>query len=65
MNAFGKIDGAFTLEVLKVSPIPADIITLGVEGLRNIWHDAKLRGRGYSRANDIGVASQYQNRRRF
>ncbi|SCP98211.1 transposase, partial [Anaerobium acetethylicum] len=42
-----------TLEVLKVSPIPADIITLGAEGLRNIWHDAKLRGRGYSRANDI------------
>ncbi|SCP99078.1 hypothetical protein SAMN05421730_10321, partial [Anaerobium acetethylicum] len=31
-----------TLEVLKVSPIPADIITLGAEGLRNIWHDAKL-----------------------
>ena len=53
MDAFGKIDGAFTLEVLKVSPIPADIITLGAEGLRNIWHDAKLRGRGYSRANDI------------
>lgn len=53
MDAFGKIDGAFALEVLKVSAIPTDIITLGTEGLRNIWHTAKLRGRGYSRANAI------------
>lgn len=24
-----------------------------MDGLKNIWHEAKLRGRGYSRANDI------------
>ena len=53
MDAFGKIDGAFTLEVLKVSVIPSDIAALGIDGLKNIWHDAKLRGRGYSRANEI------------
>ena len=28
MDAFGKIDGAFTLEVLKVSAIPTDIVAL-------------------------------------
>lgn len=53
MDAFGKIDGAFTLEILKVSAIPSDIITLGTDGLRNIWHEAKLRGRGYSRSSEI------------
>lgn len=53
MDAFGKIDGAFTLEVLKVSAIPTDIVALGTDGLRNIWHNAKLRGRGYSRAHEI------------
>ena len=53
MDAFGKIDGAFTLEVLKVSAIPSDIAALGAEGIKNIWHDAKLRGRGYSRAGEI------------
>lgn len=53
MDAFGKIDGAFTLEVLRVSAIPSDITELGAEGLRNIWHAAKLRGRGYSRAGEI------------
>ena len=53
MDAFGKIDGAFTLEVLRVSAIPSAITELGAEGLRNIWHAAKLRGRGYSRAGEI------------
>lgn len=53
MDAFGKIDGAFALEILKVSSIPSDITELGAEGIRNIWHDAKLRGRGYSRAGEI------------
>ena len=53
MDAFGKIDGAFALEVLKVSSIPSDITALGTEGIRNIWHDAKLRGRGYGRAGEI------------
>ena len=53
MDAFGKIDGAFTLEVLKISAIPSDITELGAEGIKNIWHNVKLRGRGYSRANEI------------
>lgn len=53
MDAFGKIDGAFTLEILKVAPIPSDIVELDEEGLKSLWHEAKLRGRGYSRARVI------------
>lgn len=53
MDAFGKLDGAFTLAVLKEAPFPEDILELGAEGLREIWHKAKLRGRGYSRADQI------------
>ncbi len=53
MDAFWKLDGAFTLEVLKSAPIPADIITLGEDGLKENWRNAKLRGRGYSRAAEI------------
>ena len=41
------------MAVLKVSAIPTDITALGAEGMKNIWHNAKLRGRGYSRANEI------------
>lgn len=53
MDAFGKIEGAFTLEILKKAPIPSDILEIGADGLRDIWHEVKLRGRGYSRAGAI------------
>lgn len=53
MDAFGKLEGAFTLEVLRKSPFPKEILALGRDGIRDIWHAAKLRGRGYSRAAEI------------
>lgn len=52
-DALGKVDGAFSLELLKQAPFPDDLILLGEDGIRRIWHDAKLRGRGYSRAGEI------------
>lgn len=52
-DAFGKFDGAFCLELLRKAPFPQDLILLGSEGIRQIWHDAKLRGRGYSRTDEI------------
>ncbi|MBQ8983252.1 MAG: IS110 family transposase [Lachnospiraceae bacterium] len=53
MDAFGKLEGTFTLTILKEAPLPEDILSLGIEGLREIWHEARLRGRGYSRAEQI------------
>ena len=53
MDAFGKLDGAFALMVLKKAPFPEDILASGADGLREIWHEAKLKGRGYSRADHI------------
>ena len=52
-EAMGKVDGVFCLELLKQAPFPEEMIALGRDGIRQIWHDAKLRGRGYSRANEI------------
>jgi len=52
-DALGKVDGAFSLELLKQAPFPDDLIALGEDGIRQIWHAAKLRGRGYSRAGEI------------
>ncbi len=52
-DAFGKVDGVFCLAVLKQAPYPEDLIQLGEEGIRQIWHEAKLRGRSYSRAGKI------------
>lgn len=52
-DAFGKVDGAFCLEVLKRAPFPDDLVKLGVDGIKQIWHEAKLRGRGYVNAKSI------------
>jgi hypothetical protein len=52
-DALGKVDGAFSLELLKKAPFPDDVLLLGNDGIRQIWHNAKLRGRGYSRSEEI------------
>lgn len=52
-DAFGKTDGAFCLEVLKIAPFPDDLVALGTDGIKQIWHNAKLRGRGYVNAVSI------------
>ena len=57
-DAFGKIDGAFCLEVFKIAPFPDELVALGAEGIRQIWHDAKLRGRGYTKAASIYEIAQ-------
>lgn len=53
MEAFGKLEGAFTLGVLKKAAFPKEILALGTEGIRDNWHEAKLRGRGYAKAAGI------------
>ena len=52
-DAFGKIESAFALEVLKEAPFPEDILAIGADGLRDIWRRAGLKGRGYGRAGKI------------
>ena len=32
--------------MLEKSPLPKDVIALGVNGIRKIWHDKKMCGRG-------------------
>ena len=43
-DALGKVDGAFSLELLKQAPFPDDLVTLGEDGIRQIWHDAEEMG---------------------
>lgn len=52
-DAFGKIEGQFSLQVLRIAPFPEDLITLGSDRIRQVWRDANPRGRGYSRAGEI------------
>lgn len=32
--------------MLEKAPLPKDVIALGVNGIRKIWHEKKMRGRG-------------------
>ena len=33
--------------------LPDELVALGTEGMKQIWHEAKLRGRGYVNAPSI------------
>ena len=52
-EALGKVNGVFSLELLKEAPFPAALLAIGEEGNRQIWRNAKLKGRGYSWAKEI------------
>ena len=52
-EAFGKLAGTFSIRLLKKAPFPKDILDLGEAGIKNIWHEGKLRGRGYNKAGEI------------
>lgn len=52
-KAFSKIDGDFTISLLKRGLLPSDLAKLGEEGVRKIWREDKLRGAGYRRVKDI------------
>ena len=52
-DALGNITGVFSLTLLKEAPFPEELTSLGEEGIKQIWRDAKLRGRGYSKVREI------------
>ena len=45
--------------VLKRAPLPEDILTLGIEGVNQIWRDAKLRAVGKKRAESLINAAKH------
>ena len=49
-DVLGKVDGVFSLELLKEAPFPADLLALEEDGNRQIRRNEKLKGRGSSRA---------------
>ena len=45
--------------ILKKAPLPEDILTLGIEGVNQIWRDAKLRAVGKKRAESLVNAAKH------
>ena len=46
LGLYTRFDASCGLSVLEKAPLPMDVIALGVDGIRKIWHEKKLRGRG-------------------
>ena len=49
-TVYGKPDAKSGMLILKAAPLPEDILTLGIDGVNEIWRDAKLRAVGKARA---------------
>ena len=57
-TVYGKADAISGMMILKQAPLPEDIVTLGVEGVNQIWRDAKVRAAGIKRAKTLVEAAQ-------
>ena len=58
-DVYGDLKAVSGRMVLKVAPLPEDIRKLGVEGVNQIWRDAKLRGAGMKRAKTLVSAAEH------
>ena len=57
LDVFGKLNGIGSLTVLKVAPLPQEIIALGADGINNLWRAKKLRALGLKRATSLYEAA--------
>lgn len=57
-TVYGKPDAVSGMLILKMAPLPEDILALGVEGVNQIWRDAKIRAVGIKRAQTLVTAAE-------
>ena len=58
-TVYGKPDAKSGMMILKVAPLPEDILTLGIDGVNQIWRDAKMRAVGKARAKTLMEAAEH------
>lgn len=58
-TVYGKTDAVSGMMILKEAPLPEDILTLGVEGVNQIWRNAKIRAVGKARAKTLIEAAEH------
>lgn len=57
-DVYSSYSAKSALIVLDKAPLPADIVKLGVEGILQLWRDAKLRGCGRKKAEKLVEAAK-------
>ena len=58
-KVYGRIDAKTGIMILKKAPLPADILGIGIDGIRQIWKDAKVRGYGPKKAKQLFDAAEH------
>lgn len=58
-DVYRSCDAISGVMVLRVCPLPADIVILGADGVNKIWRDAKLRAAGMKRALNLVEAAKH------
>lgn len=58
-TVYGNLDAASGMLVLKKASLPEDILALGVDGINQIWRDAKMRAVGKKRAQTLVDAAEH------
>lgn len=58
-TVYGKPDAISGMMMLKKAPLPEDILTLGVEGVNQIWRDVKIRAIGKKKAQTLVEAARH------
>ena len=58
-KVYGRIDAKTGIMILKRAPLPADILGIGVDGICQIWKDAKVRGYGPKKSQQLFAAAEH------
>lgn len=57
-KVYDNLEAKSGLAVIKIAPMPEDIVKLGVEGIIQIWRAAKMRGLTRTRAEKFVAAAE-------
>ena len=58
-DVYKNSDATSRMMVIKKAPLPCDIKELGVDGVNQVWRDAKLKGAGLKRSRALVSAAEY------
>lgn len=58
-DVYKSPDAVSGMMVIKKAPLPCDIKELGVDGVNQVWRDAKLKGAGLKRARTLVSAAEH------
>lgn len=58
-EVYSRVDTVSGLKILRKAPLPQDIVALGVDGINQIWRDAKCRAAGMKRAKTLVEAAEH------